>query len=469
MSNTRASVAGSNANGLIGEPRGRRLWLSLVAVVIVAAGLQSYGMNKWPMADDEVLSLVTMGLRHVDAAMFSFPPDLLEKLPRAVPVWHAVQRRALGLLPDDVVWFRLPSVICGVLTSALVFLLAARWRGLWFAVAVSIALNGSPLFIHVAQINRFYSLPLLLSILALAAMWLPYGRMSMVLVTGLLALLTVLSHNVTVAMFGLAFVASCATYLLGTPWRVVVRSGAAFAVTGLVYLLYLLPLVRGWSTTGNPTQVLISFAAYAGVPMIALGLLGGWLSVTRRERGDPALWWVLVLAGSLCMFEVSTFSWNPRYFVFFLPALWMLAADAIHFVARKLNYGAIGAVWYASVVVLLLPNLLSHYQDGSRHDYRQAAAVVMAQPQTGQLILSDDAETIWYYLPAELRQRLIVRTKAKVLPASEFFLVARSNVWMPLPVIPLRRMDLLAEIVRRRYDSFSHIVRVYRVSASERQ
>ena len=456
----------NGANLPSGEPWGQRLWLTLAAVVVVAACLQSYGINKWPMADDEVLSLVTLGLQHVDAAMFSFPPDLIEKLPRATPFWHTVQRSALDLLPNDVVGFRLPSVICGTLTSAFVFLLAARWRGMWYAVALSIVLNGSQLFILVSQVNRFYSMPLLLLILALAAMWLPYGRTSMVLVTGLLALATVLSHNVTVAVFGLALVASCTTYLLGrAPRRVVIRSGAAFAVAGLVYVTYLLPLVRGWSTTGNPTPVLVSFAAYAGVPTLTLGLLGGWLSVAQPDGGEPALWWVLVLAGSLCTFEVSTFSWNPRYFVFFLPALWVLAADAIHFVARRMNYGATGAVWYACVVILFLPNLLSHYQDGSRHDFRQAAAVLVNNDRLEQPILSDDAETLSYYLPADLRQRLSVRTKAKEFPRSAFFLVSRSNAWMALPQISGRRMDLLAEIYRRRYDEFSHVLRVYRVEA----
>src|SRR5436305_1521707 len=45
-----------------GEPWGFRLWLTLAAIVVVAACLQSYGINKWPMADDEVPSLVEMGL-----------------------------------------------------------------------------------------------------------------------------------------------------------------------------------------------------------------------------------------------------------------------------------------------------------------------------------------------------------------------------------------------------------------------
>ena len=64
--------------------------------------------------------------------------------------------------------------------------------------------------------------------------------------------------------------------------------------------------------------------------------------VTREfmdKHDDPVLWCALVFVGSLCMFQVSTFSWNPRYFVFYLPPLWLLAAEGVHFVARRINYG----------------------------------------------------------------------------------------------------------------------------------
>jgi len=124
-------------------------------------------------------------------------------------------------------------------------------------------------------------------------------------------------------------------------------------------------------------------------------------------------------------------------------------------------------VWYAAVALVLAPSLLSHYQDGSRHDYRHAAAVVVAADRAQEPIFSDDAETISYYLPATLRERLEVRTRIRVFPESGFFLVCRSNAWMPLPEVHNRRMHLLAEIYRRRFDQFSHILRVYRVDPAD--
>jgi hypothetical protein len=452
-----------------GEPWGPRLWLTLAAVVVVAACLQSYGIGSWPLADDEVPSLVELDLLHIDAArFFSVPAAQIARLPKATIVWNVIVRNAIALLPAREVSYRIPSLVFGILTSALIFLLGARWRGLWFALALSIVVNGSQLFVYLAQVNRYYSLTLLFLTLSFASMWLPWRGGMMILATALLTVLAVLTHNLTVVFFALAFVAACAAYLLGrVPSDLVLRTGAGAVVSALLYFLYLRPLIAGWSSTGNPTPVLISFAAYAGMPVLALSLFGCWLSLFRRDEWPSLIWWTMLFAGSLCVFHVPIINWNPRYFLFFMPSMWVLAAHAVEFIARRVGGGALGAVWYGCVIVLLLPSLASHYQDGSRHDYRQAAAVVLAHASDGQPILSDDAETISYYLPEDARRRLRVRTKVTTFPQSEFFLVCRSNAWTPLPQIPDRRLELLAEIYRRRYDQFSHILRVYRVTAVE--
>ena len=158
------------------EPWGRRLWLALAAVIVAATALQTYGISTWPMADDEVPSLVELGLLRIDApAFFSVPAAQIQRLPKATIVWNTVQRHAIDLLPASEASFRVPSVVFGILTSGVIFVAAARWRGLWFAVALSILANGSQLFIYLVQLNRFYSLPLLFLTLSLIAMCLPRG------------------------------------------------------------------------------------------------------------------------------------------------------------------------------------------------------------------------------------------------------------------------------------------------------
>ena len=454
-----------------GEPWGMRLWLALALAVLVAFVLDSYKIGAWPMADDEVPTLVELHLQTVEPAAFSVPAVQLERLPKSLPVYYAFQGFALKFLPHNELGFRIPSLVCALLTAALAFVTAARWRGLWFAAALAIVMNFSQLFVYLAQIDRFYSMPLLLLITSLIVIWLPRDGVAPIALTAVLTLLTILAHNVTVAVFVLSFLAASAAFVVGrAPLRVVVRTAVAAAISVLVYFAYVRPLVAGWHSTGNPTPVLVSFVAHAGVPVLALALAGCWMAITRRSNDvdETAMTWCgLMLAGSLCFLQFTGMTWNPRYFLFFMPPLWVIAAYAAAFIARHVSHGgyrSIGAAWYGCVLLLMMPNLLSHFQDGSRHDYRQAAEVLRANAIDGQPILSDDAETISYYLPLEFQKRLSVRTKAKVLPASEFFLVTRTNAWTALPQIPNRRMDLLAEIYKRRFDQFSHILRVYRVT-----
>jgi hypothetical protein len=171
------------------------------------------------------------------------------------------------------------DTFCGVLTAALAFLFAARWRGLWFAFALGVLLNFSQPFVYLAQLNRFYAMPLFMLALSLSAIWLPGRDALMAGLVAVLAVLSVLSHNMIVSVFLLAFIAAGMTYVVGlTPRRVLVRSGIAAAVGLALYLGYIRPLVSGWLSTGNPTPVLVSFAAHAGMPTLALSAFGAWLA-----------------------------------------------------------------------------------------------------------------------------------------------------------------------------------------------
>ena len=258
------------------------------------------------------------------------------------------------------------------------------------------------MFVFLAQIDRFYSMPLLLLTLTIAAMWLPRGGVAMIVVTATAGG----AHGAVAQRHGGGLRAGGAGRRAGLPgWRDrvdVCWSAAARPLwsASLLYFLYLRPIVHGWSSTGNPTPVLVSFAAHAGIPVLALAFLGGWLSRgASGPRAVDAVVGAALCAAACASFPLAPVSWNPRYFVFFMPAMWVLAAHAVEFVARSVGSRSVAAAWYACVVVLLSPNLLSHYQDGSRHDYRQAAAVLLTHARQGQPILSDDAETISYYLP----------------------------------------------------------------------
>ena len=315
------------------------MWLNLACVVVLAFLLQSYGIATWPMADDEVPSLVELGLLHNGAEhLFSVPADQIPKLPKATIVWNKFQRFAIDRLPATEVSYRIPGLICGLLTSALVFLIAARSRGLWFASALSILVNGSQTFIYLMPLNRFYALPMLLLTVLLAIIVLADDRVIWMIAVAVLTPLAVLSHNVTVVIFVMTFLAALPMWFIGwTSGRFLIRTAIAATASVLMYVFYLLPLVRGWSSTGNPTPVLVSFAAHAGTPALALTFLGLCLTMIRRGHPRIMVWWSLMFLGGLCVVQLTSMTWNPRYFLFFLPAVWVLGAHAMESIARRLG------------------------------------------------------------------------------------------------------------------------------------
>ena len=104
-----------------------------------------------------------------------------------------------------------------------------------------------------------------------------------------------------------------------------------------------------WSLDGPACYLMVLvFRCGGGIPVLALALFGCWLGFVRHNREGVRLWWTLMFAGSLCCFQLAPISWNPRYFLFFLPPLWVLAAYSMEFVAQRVGYRTVGAACTAA-------------------------------------------------------------------------------------------------------------------------
>jgi hypothetical protein len=159
-------------------------------------------------------------------------------------------------------------------------------------------------------------------------------------------------------------------------------------------------------------------------------------------------------------------AWNPRYGLLFMPPLFVLAALGVDYIACMLPSTPFRIAWFCCVGLLLLPKLASHYQDGSRHDFRTAASVVANNAHEGQSVVSNWPETLQYYLPEQAGIR--VEWLQSILPESDFIAVISSNAWEPVFQPTDRQVRVLAEIRKRRFDEQSHIVRVYQVTAAKK-
>jgi hypothetical protein len=445
---------------------GVRLWSATFFALLVTAFLHFHDLGRWAWDHDEVPALIELGLSNIE--MTGATGEQAKKLPRLLPVWYESQRLALRFLPIDEWGARVLPATCGALAVVLAFYAVTRYWGFGFGLAFLILVNGSQCYIWLSQQNRFYSMAILFLTLTWMVDCLSRASLGSVLGIVLFTTLAVLSHSLLVVVFLIAFVAACLTALVRwTSWTLVIHTGLSAAVSLAIYVGYLRPIMQGWVSGGTGgTNVLVSFVAQIGMPTLALGLLGALLSLRTAESRTRMGWWTTLAVGGLAFLAMTPWimkAWNPRYGLFFMPPFFMLAAYAVTTVAQLLRSPALQVGWYLIVCLLLLPKLASHYQDGSRHDFRSAAAVVLKHTHEGQKVLSNWPETLQYYLTD--KTGIKVDWLEQTLPTSEFLVVFSSNAWEPLFQPPNRQGQVLAEIRTRRFDEQSHIVRVYHVDA----
>ncbi|HYU03981.1 MAG TPA: hypothetical protein VEL02_09075 [Jatrophihabitantaceae bacterium] len=442
-----------------------RLWVpALVAVAVVLMFVGTAGW--WPWDHDEVLSFAELGVIPIDR--YPGPLAQLERMHRVLPVWNALQNAVLRLVPPTEWGARLFPSSCGALAVIAAFLAARRWRGEWFAWSLLVLTGGSQSLLWLSQQNRFYPVALLWLTLAFIVAWSRSNSRWTIPLTVVLTAAAVLSHSLTVVVFGLGGVAA----LVGLPFAWLTRATAtrliaAGATAGAIYVFYSRPALAGW-VSGNTggTNPLVSFVAQIGIPVLALALVGA-VSALVAEDGRRIRWWVgLAALGLIFVGSAPTLlsNWNPRYAVFFMPAIWVVAAHGVTTITEGLAGVPLRLAWIACVACLLAPKLLSHFIDGSRHDFRSAALVVERDRDLSrQPVYSNWPETLQYYLQPITGQP-VREWRAASAPSGSYFVVIASNAWDPILQIAGKRTEVVSTIARRRFDEQSHVVRVYRVT-----
>jgi len=270
-----------------------------------------------------------------------------------------------------------------------------------------------------------------------------------------------------VVVFCLGFGCVLVAWLLGWVDRaMLIRSAATAGISAASYLLYLRPIMGSWSGYGFAgTNVLVSFVAHVGVPTLALAALGAVIGLAAPAERKAMGWWAGLALGSVLVVAASPRiipAWNVRYGILFTVPLWVTAALAFEYVAKRMasHWTVIG--WYGLIALLLLPKLASQYRDGSTHDFRTAAAMVVADRPGDRVILTNLDFPTKYYLPKHLRRQVRSWQPGDELPAGPGYLLEGTNLWQPVPRFPGRRRVLLGQVARRRFDEQSYVVRVYR-------
>ena len=351
---------------------------------------------------------------------------LLRNVDAVHGLYYLLMHFVIALLGTSEQAIRLPSLAAAMMAASLTAVLGrrlARTAALpapWFTgMLAGVLLAALPQTTYYAQDARPYALATLFAVTATYLLvravaddrlrwWAAYG--AALAATGLFSLFALL----LVGAHGLTMLTVRARVRL---WRwLAVVAATALVLSPVVYYGYLQRGAEGWLSTPGPHAVVKLVISFAGskalVPLVAAialcGVIAGW---RRRGAGEltltaVALPWLLLPAVFLLAVSQIHPVYNGRYVAFSVPALALLLAAGLSWLAKVAARSPLATInaalaWLPSIlIIVLIGALLSGPQrtirlPGSRPDnLRQVTAIIAAHERPGDAVL---------YVPSKVR------------------------------------------------------------------
>ena len=402
---------------------------AIVVVLAVATALRGWGLANWSLWEDEETSIY-----------FSQQPG--KPFPRFFPVFFLALHGLYRATDVSIVAGRVLATVFGIGGIALVYALARRMsREIAVVAALFLAVNLGHLFW--CQSIRYFTLLLVFELLSMYCFLEGFerGKYTLLLLSNVAFALALLTHFSALLLMPV-YVAYLFFMILGR------QSGGAYHRRGYLFFGALHALVLGLmalqflrfhavlksmddKALQDPIHLLITVAAYFGVPVIVLGLLAPLVAVNVPKR--IALFFTT--AGALPVLEVvviarlnlSNVTW---YYVFVaLPAFSIAAAIALVSLYQR---GYRWSARLAGAVILLysVPLLAGYYTSmhGDRPRWKDAAAY-LRQIENIDVAASEKTQVyatvpgvVAYYLgvpPGETMGSPLVQPVPKQPPAVE--------------------------------------------------
>jgi hypothetical protein len=417
-----------------------RIGLALL-LCLIAGGLRFYRLGDWPFHRDELPTL--------DEAASLFQPldhpptTQLERLPRIVPLGYTLLAAGYECFGRDEYGSRVMGALFGVLNVLFVFLLLDRTLGRSTALVTALLLALWPEHIYRSQENRYYMFASVFASLSMLLGWLAVERQSRWWLLGacVAAMAAVLCQTVLGLLFAGLFVAIVAAGWAAGDFAAARRLlpvliGAGF-VALVFFVVYLLPLMRGWNageTWGYGLgHSLAAAVSQLGWPIALLALVGAALAV---QAGGPANWywlsWTAVWAGVTLVIPLVAI-YHPAYAFPFSLGVLVLAARAVVLVAESLQLrGAVVAgCWMLAACAFNLPSLISHYRDGSCVDFRTAARYVADHWEEGDQVAAFSPTLLKHYSSPEMEP--IGISPSQPIRSLEKIAAESKRLWIVVP------------------------------------
>ncbi len=374
----------------------------LLAIALAGALLRVYKLGEWSFWGDEMF---TVGGRE-DGFNYNFLRQSLSLflIQKITATWGVNEWNA-----------RIVPALIGVISIPALFFSVKNLFGTRTALFSALLLSLSPWHIYWSQNARFYTALLLFYCLALYCF---YWGMERDKPWYLVLCLVFLGMAVKERLLALFFVPVALFYGLfillfrfekPKGWRL--RNVAIFAVPGLVasvlfvrpYLLNLPAWLSGFGFSNNSLFWLAGgFAFYVGLPVVALGSVGGGYLMLQKNRAGLLLS-ISAIVPILTLLVISPFHYTANRYAFISLISWLvLAAYAMTAFFEKTNWPvtlfALGTLGILLVTPISEDILYYTHQNGNRENWKAAFAYIQAHQQPEDQIISGNPQIANYYL-----------------------------------------------------------------------
>lgn len=408
----------------------RWAWALALGFLVLAIATRFYSLD-WTFSGDELIAFdEAQSLR--DKPFVGAWHSLADILPRGHPVAYGLQLLTYEAFGQGEFGARVGVATAGALSVFLIVLLTHFLFGRLSALYIGVMLILWPWHLQFSQTNRMYSYAFLFGSLAILSGALAWSRNSFcwASLSGVASACAIGSHNSTAVIPAFFVLHALVEYFRARdplPRHAVV----GYALVGIP--LVLLAFGVGWLSMRHWAQGVSGYYGWSVPPVWLAGhgmsefgmrpvitLLGlanhvGWAVtifciaglVWAWRRGSSlqrmlAIFVVMIAVMCAVAPVITVFRIDYAYgvsLVFLLFASQVLVA--IH---QSLKAHSRVLAWAVAGVFFLpiMPGFASYYQDGNRHDYRTAAAYVIANWQEGDIVAADSNMILAHYLPCEV-------------------------------------------------------------------
>jgi Dolichyl-phosphate-mannose-protein mannosyltransferase len=453
--------------------------LPCFALLLLAGSLRLFRLGDWSLAGDE-----TATFNEVDSLLTNppvTPKGPIDYLPRLIPLAHGTLWVGYELFGRSEFGCRLLPALLGSVNVVLLYSLLRKPLGLMPALAAALLAALWPEHLLHSQENRFYipaecAATLCMGCGAQAAYKRSLGWMLGACIAAIAAVLVHTTLGLLQIGLVVGFTVATVVDRRPPPWALLGLILTTALATRLLFVSYLMPIYKTWNADSGwgygPIQSAFASVAQVGIPTLLLACLGT-IFVTRERCAQGFYWltWVgLWVAVSLFLPLVMVY--QPSYaFAFATPVLVLAGLGAAR-VYERLQPAAPAAAlgWIVLVFLLNTTSVLSHYADGSRHDFRSAAWYLADHFRPGDRVAAMSPAVLSYYTPV-CREAMPVAgwnplpdVEAQAAKPGRLWIVissGRSGKPEPLAQWLAQHAQLQKQFRKKRLDYYDYVVEVY--------